>query len=234
MSRSPLVVIPGRLAASTSALRFAAVVTAQALSSAVLRAGGEPLTVQPWAPDGDADPVEVGERLAFADAVLLPGGGDIAPRRYGQDVGSDHVYDVDDVQDAFDLAVARWALERGVPLLAVCRGMQVVTVALGGQLEQHMDRPHRPLLHDVDVESGSRLADVVGERVRVSCFHHQQVSRLGAGMREVARSAEGCIEAVDVVDTTGWFLGVQWHPEDTAATDPSQQALVDALVAAAR
>ena len=144
MAASPLVVIPARFSASTSALRFGAVVTARTLSEAVLRAGGEPLTVHPWAPGGRADPAEVGRRLDFADAVLLPGGGDLDPACYGQPAASEYVYDVDAGQDRFDLAVARWALTAGRPLLAICRGLQVVNVARGGTLVQHMDRPHRP------------------------------------------------------------------------------------------
>ena len=93
---------------------------------------GEPLAVHPWAPGSGITPLEVGRRLHFADAVLLPGGGDLAPATYGQDITGDDVYDVDGEQDAFDLAVATWALSEGVPLLAVCRGWQVVNVALGG------------------------------------------------------------------------------------------------------
>jgi putative glutamine amidotransferase len=234
MSRTPLVVIPGRFSASASALRYQAVVTARALSETVLRAGGEPLTMHPWAPGGSIDPDEVGDRLRFADAVLLPGGGDLSPARYGQEIASEDVYDVDDEQDAFDLAVAGWALREGVPLLAVCRGMQVVTVALGGELEQHMVEPHRPVRHRVRVDPGTRLAAVVGEDVDVSCYHHQRIHRLGEGMSAVAHAEDGGIEAVDVAGLPGWFLGVQWHPEDTAAQDPRQQGLVDALVAAAR
>ena len=233
MSKTPLVAIPGRFSASASALRYQAIVTARALSASVLRAGGEPLTVHPWAPEGYVDEAQIERRLAFADAVVLPGGGDLSPATYGQGIESGDVYDIDDEQDVFDLAVARWALSTGVPLLAVCRGMQVVNVALGGELEQHMDEPHRPVTHPVTVDAGTRLADVIGATADVSCYHHQRISTLGEGLHAIARSGDGGIEALDLRGAAGWFVAVQWHPEDTAAHDPAQQGLVDALVRAA-
>jgi len=234
MPKTPLVVIPARFSESASALRYRAVVTARALSEAVLRAGGEPLTVHPWAPGGEIGAAEVGERLAFADAVLLPGGGDLSPTTYGDASRHEDVYDVDHEQDAFDLAVARWALDAGVPTLAVCRGTQVVNVSRGGTLRQHMDEPHRSVVHQVSVEVGTRLASVVGTGLTASCYHHQSLDRLGDGVRATARSEDGTIEAIEIADGPGWFLGLQWHPEDTAGTDPVQHALLAALVAEAR
>ncbi|MDA8435427.1 MAG: gamma-glutamyl-gamma-aminobutyrate hydrolase family protein [Actinomycetales bacterium] len=233
MSRTPIVAIPGRFSSSASAHRYRAVTTARALSELVLAAGGEPVTVHPVAPGGQVTPAEAGARLGFADAVLLPGGGDLSPARYGQDVAHDDVYDVDDEQDAFDLAVARWALDSGTPLLAVCRGMQVVNVALGGDLEQHMGEPHRHVVHPVAVDAGTTLAAAVGPTVQASCYHHQRVLHLGAGLVPVARAADGCVEALVRPDARGWFLAVQWHPEDTFGTDPAQVAVVRLLVDAA-
>ena len=234
MSRTPIIVIPGRFSASASALRYRAVVTARALSEAVLRAGGEPVTVHPWAPDGVVTVDEVADRLRFADAVLLPGGGDLSPERYGQQVEHDAVYDVDHEQDAFDLAVAEWALGAGVPLLAVCRGTQVVNVLRGGTLRQHMDDPHRHVVHEVAVDEGSRLSAAVGPAVTASCYHHQALERLGDGLHVVARAEDGTPEAIELDGHQGWFLGVQWHPEDTAETDPVQLAVFRGLVDAAR
>jgi putative glutamine amidotransferase len=234
MSRSPIVAIPARFSASASAHRHRALSTARALSELVLVAGGEPVTVHPWAPGGVVSPEDVGARLAFADAVLLPGGGDLDPGRYAPGAAHDEVYDVDAEQDAFDLAVAQWALASGTPLLAVCRGMQVVNVALGGDLEQHMDSPHRHLVHEVRIDSGTSLFDAVGATTQASCYHHQRVQRLGAGLVPVAYSTDGCVEAMVKPDAVGWFLAVQWHPEDTFSTDPDQVAVVAALLAAAR
>lgn len=232
--RRPLVVIPGRFSDSASALRYRALVTARALSQAVYDAGGEPLTVHPATADRDGSAAEVGARLGFADAVLLPGGGDIHPRWYGQQVASDQVYDVDEEQDAFDLSVARWALDAGVPLLAICRGLHVVDVALGGELEQDMAEPHRYMVHQVSVAPGSLLSELVGTTLTASCYHHQQVTRLGAGLRATARAEDSALEAVEADGLPGWFLGVQWHPEDTVADDPAQRAIMAALVEAAR
>ena len=234
MSHRPIVAVPGRFSASASAHRHRALTTARALSEGVLLAGGEPATVHPWAPGGSVSPEEVGERLAFADAVLLPGGGDLSPATYGQPVASDDVYDVDDEQDAFDLAVARWAIASGTPLLAVCRGWQVVNVALGGTLEQHMAEPHRHVVHTVAVDPGTLLGDVVGPTVAASCYHHQRADVLGAGLVPVARAADGTVEGAVLAGARGWFLAVQWHPEDTVTEDPAQLALFRALVDAAR
>ena len=226
--------IPGRFSATASAHRYRAVTTARALADLVLAAGGEPVTVHPVADDGRVTAAEVEARLGFVDAVLLPGGGDLSPWRYGQDGVHDDVYDVDDAQDAFDLAVASWALGSGTPLLAVCRGMQVVNVALGGDLEQHMDEPHRHVVHPVSVDPGTALADAVGSKVQASCYHHQRVLQLGEGLVPAAYAEDGCIEALVRPDSPGWFLAVQWHPEDTFETDPAQVAVVRALVDAAR
>jgi len=230
----PLVAIPGRFSASASALRYGAVVTARALSQAILAAGGEPLAVHPAAPGGRVTTQEVADRLAFADAVLLPGGGDIEPRRYGEVTASDHVYDVDEEQDGFDLVVARWALDTGIPLLAVCRGLHIVVVAQGGRLEQDMAEPHRNVVNDVSVASGSLLDSIVGARLSVSCYHHQRVAELGAGLHATAWATDGGVEAIEADAPTGWFLGIQWHPEDSFDHDPSQQAIFSRLVAAAR
>jgi putative glutamine amidotransferase len=234
VSGRPLIAVPSRFSATASAHRYRALTTARTLSEGVLRAGGEPLAVHPWAPDGVVSPEEVRRRLGFADGVLLPGGGDVSPAHYGDAVADAAVYDVDDEQDAFDLAVARWALDAGVPLLAVCRGWQLVNVALGGDLEQHMAEPHLHRVHDVDVEPGTQLAAVVGASAPVSCFHHQRVRRLGAGLVPVARAGDGTVEGAVLPSAPGWFLGVQWHPEDTVDSDPAQLRVFGALVEAAR
>jgi len=237
--RRPRILIPARFSASCSALRYAAEVTARALVDAVWAAGGEPLTMHPHAPDGRADDTEVAVRLAMADGVLLPGGGDLAAHWSGQEPHP-ALYDVDEEQDAFDLAVARVCLERGIPLLAVCRGLQVVNALRGGTVVQDMDeaygpmRHHRHRVHAVAVEPGSALAAAVGERIEVSCYHHQCLAELGAGMRVVARAEEGVVEGVEISDARGWFLGIQWHPEDTWNSNSQQLAVFRALVAAAR
>ncbi|MFF6782828.1 gamma-glutamyl-gamma-aminobutyrate hydrolase family protein [Streptomyces sp. NPDC012510] len=227
----PLIAVPARFSATASALRYAAEVTARALVEAVWRAGGEPVTIHPAAGD-------VAARLARFDGVLLPGGGDLAPHRYGATDTHASVYDVDDVQDAFDLEVARAALSSGIPMLAICRGLQVVDVALGGTLEQDMggpDRAHRHIVHPVAIRRGTLLEQATGaQKMEASCYHHQRVDRLGAGLEITARAADGTPEGLELPGAAGWFTAVQWHPEDTAHQDPAQQGLFDALVRAAR
>jgi putative glutamine amidotransferase len=162
-----------------------------------------------------------------------PGGGDVPPRTTGP-AAHGEVYDVDEVQDLFDLAVARWAMREGVPLLAVCRGLQVVNVAHGGTLEQHMEVPHRHVRHRV---TGRRGVAPRGDRRdlgRVSCYHHQRIDRLGEGLHAVAHCVDGGVEAVESDRARASSSGVQWHPEDTAADDPAQARLFAALVDAAR
>jgi putative glutamine amidotransferase len=236
--RRPVVAIPARFSRTASALRYEAEVASGKLVEAVFAAGGEPVIVHPAAPGGQVEDDEVRRRVAFADGVLLPGGGDLAGRWSGQE---DHptLYDVNEVQDAFDLALARVALADRVPLLAICRGTQVVNVALGGSLVQDMDElaggqgHHRNRIHTIQVSAGSPLREVVPERLRVSCYHHQCVGRLGEGLVVTAVAEDGAIEAVALPAHPGWFIGVQWHPEDVAASDPHHAAIFSAHVAAA-
>ncbi|MGP4025869.1 gamma-glutamyl-gamma-aminobutyrate hydrolase family protein [Actinomadura sp. 3N407] len=227
MSARPLIAVPARFSAGASALRHAAEVAARALVEAVWRGGGEPFIMHP------AAPAHVAERLERCDGVLLPGGGDLHPRHYGAADEHEALYDVDGEQDAFDLAVAGHALAAGLPTLAICRGLQVVNVVTGGTLLQHMEPDHRHVTHRVAVTSGSLLARTINAREPdVSCYHHQGIDTAGTGLVVTARAADGTIEAMESPDAAGWFLGVQWHPEDTAADDPSQQALFTALVRA--
>ncbi|MFF7639629.1 gamma-glutamyl-gamma-aminobutyrate hydrolase family protein [Streptomyces canus] len=230
----PLIAIPARFSATTSALRYAAEVNARALIEAVWRAGGEPASIHPADPASD----DVAARLARFDGVLLPGGGDLAPHRYGAVDTHDSVYDVDDLQDTFDLEVARRTLDLGLPLLAVCRGLQVVNVALGGTLEQDMggpEREHRHVVHPVAIQRGTLLEQATGVgKTEASCYHHQRVDRPGVGLAVTARAADGTVEGLELPSVHGWFTAVQWHPEDTAHEDPTQQGLFDALVRAAR
>ena len=133
------------------------------------------------------------ERLWFADGVLLPGGGDVAARWSGQQPHPTQ-YGVDEEQDAFDLAVARVALADHLPLLAICRGNQIVNVALGGDLVQDMDDTvgnHRNRVHDLDVDEDSPLGEIVGRRTAISCYHHQCIAALGAGLIPAAYSPTG-------------------------------------------
>ena len=234
-ARRSLIVIPARFSSNATALRYEAEVTARALAAAVFAAGGEPLVMHPHAPDLAIEVDAARERIWFADGVLLPGGGDVAGRWAGQQPHPTQ-YGVDEEQDAFDLAVARVALSDHVPLLAICRGTQIVNIALGGDLVQDMDDTvgnHRNRVHDLEVDESSPLGEIVGRNTAISCYHHQCIARLGAGLIPAAYSSDGVIEAVTLQDHAGWYLGVQWHPEDSAATDPVQAAVFRHFVEAA-
>lgn len=246
MGERPIILIPARFSASASALRYRAEVTAAKLVTAVYDAGGEPLSMHPDGASGlDPqldDPAALDEtvraRIGFADGILLPGGGDLAAHWAGQ-APHESQYDVDETQDAFDLALARVAIEDRIPLLAICRGNQVVNVARGGDLVQDLvesvGSDHRHLVHTIDIVEDSPLRRVVpGHEMTISCYHHQGVGSLGEGLRASAYAEDKTVEAVTLDDHDGWYLGVQWHPEDTADTDPQQAGIFRAFVAAAR
>lgn len=220
----PLIGIPGRFAAKADGLRREAIVNAERLLDGVYRAGGEPITIFP---EGSIE-----DRFDFLDGLLLPGGGDVDPALYGEEIADDSVYGVNSDQDAFDIALLKWALAKSLPVLAICRGFQVVNVALGGSLEQNMSSPHRNQVHEIGVTGA--LADLTGTTVNASCFHHQRVKELAADLRILARAEDGTVEAADLPTATNWFLAVQWHPEDTAADDASQQAIFNTFVDRAR
>ncbi len=181
--------------------------------------------------------------LARFDGLVLPGGGDVNPERYGQPAAPE-TYGVIAVRDEFEFELCAAALELSLPILAICRGAQVLNVELGGTLHQHIT-PSFPghgtpgvegaqNVHDVEIESDSRTGRAMGSsRVACSCHHHQAIDRVGRDLRVTARDADGTIEAVEL-SGAAWVTAVQWHPEDTSADDPAQQGLFDALVDAAR
>jgi putative glutamine amidotransferase len=124
------------------------------------------------------------------------------------------------------------AVDLGVPVLAVCRGCQVLNVALGGTLRQHVD-DHRGLVHPVNVTPGSRTEAAMGTATPAGWSrHHQVIDEVGRGLTVTATSEDGFVEGVEHDD--GWVVGVQWHPEDSAADDPAQQGLFDGFVAQCR
>ncbi len=166
-------------------------------------------------------------RCARFDGLLMLGGGDVAPARYGATEVHPDVRGVDARQDAFELAALRAALELDLPVLAICRGLQLLNVAFGGSLHQHIEG-HKLILHDVTVEPGSRLAALGTMRPAGHSVHHQSIDRVGAGLVVTARADDGTVEGIELPEH--WVVGVQWHPEDTAADDPAQQALLDAFV----
>jgi len=228
----PLIGIVGRRAANSSVLRYSGTVAAEALLDAVLRAGGEPVILHGGTP---ADVADLPQRVARFDGLVLPGGDDLNPGRYSA-VRTPQCELPDDQQDAFDLTVIRAALGAATPTLAISRGLQVLNVACGGTLRQHIvggPVEHEGAVHPVTLAAGSRLRRLAGtDTIEVSSAHHQSVDRLGAGLHAVGCAPDGCLEAIE--HTGAGILAVQWHPEDQAATRAYDQALFDDLLVRAR
>jgi len=195
---------------------------------AVEEAGGSPLLVPPGA--------GVDETLDIVDALVFSGGSDLDPELYGADA-HEHTTGTVRERDDFELELMRAALERDLPVLAICRGSQVLNVARGGDIEQHLpdllgDEVHRaePGVfgeHDVEVVDGTQLAGILGRHTAVKSHHHQGFSRLGDGLRESARAEDGTLEGLEDPSRT-FAVGVLWHPEED-----EDRALFEALVAAA-
>jgi putative glutamine amidotransferase len=192
-----------------------AVLVPTAYVRAVEQAGGRALVIPPT--DGSN-----GETLAVLDGLVFSGGGDIDPDTYGAEA-HDETRGVNAKRDEAELALLRDALERDMPVLAVCRGSQVLNVALGGDLVQHLpelvghDRHlHTPgefADHDVRVEGTTRIGAILGDRAPVKSHHHQAFGRLGRNLREAAWAEDGTVEAIE--DPTRRFaVGVLWHPEE--------------------
>jgi putative glutamine amidotransferase len=233
----PLIALTGVpiIAGGVLGWRQGAVACTSAYIEALQRAGAEPVIVPP-VPLEEAD---ASARLGRFDGLLLVGGGDIDPACYGQEAVPE-VAHVSPARDEFEIPLIRAAIDRGVPTLAICRGIQVLNVALGGTLHQHIsDRDdlleHRNadgsdgVLHEVRAQPGSKVMKAMGvERAQTFSHHHQALGELGTGLIPVAWAEDGVLEAVEL--EAGWILGVQWHAEATAATDPTQQAFFDALV----
>jgi len=190
-------------------------------ANSVRRAGGLPILAVHV--EGD----EIEELLDAVDAVLISGGQDMDPDCYGQDNSSS--WKPNRQSDEFDIALTRAALQRGMPILGVCRGAQVLNVAMGGDLLQEVQtegggahptypemrpepRTHR---HDVDVVAGTRLAGIYGDGVMtVNSLHHQAIGALGDGLRVAATAPDGVVEAIEAIEGSEIdAVAVQWHPE---------------------
>jgi putative glutamine amidotransferase len=226
----PLIVIAGRWSGQIDGLKRPGVFAPITVLDAVSRAGGE--VVMAW-PDSDERAAEL---LARADGVVLPGGNDMDLRPFGvPDVHPLEVHPVPE-QDTCDITIARAAVAAGLPTLAICRGMQVLNVIMGGTIHQHREEttvPHRSAVHDIAFTGGSLLAKVIGADTAPGFSnHHQACDRLADGLVLSGATADDCVEGFESED--GRLLGVQWHPELDAATAPRQQALFDWLVEAAR
>lgn len=232
-----LVLLPGRLSPEAKGVRESAIASGRRYSEAIARAGGVALTVPPLG----ATLAHVASLVERADAVLLHGGGDLDPTLYDQQTTTETVYGVVAEHDALELAIVRAAIAIDKPVLAICRGIQVLNVALGGTLHQNLvdtvadSESHWNTYHPVEVSEGSRVAKAMGTTRPNGghSYHHQSIDRVADALQVVALSDDRVIEAVEHRTAT-WIVGVQWHPEDDAATDEQQQGLFDALITAAR
>lgn len=178
--------------------------------------------------------------LEGASGLVLPGGGDIDPGWYGCP-RHPRTKNVSHRRDRFELTLLSSALEHDIPILAICHGMQLLNVFLGGTLDQHLsddgdrldhdrDRPRAEPVHGIKVKDGSLLGGVLdSNETPVNSHHHQGLQNIGRGLEEIAWSGDGVLEAVEMPDQR-WVLGVQWHPEAMAAVDGAQKRIFDEFV----
>jgi putative glutamine amidotransferase len=202
----------------------------------VAAAGGRPMLLPPLRSAAAGPGFGAAEVIGALDGLVLTGGGDVDPAAYGEPPDST-VGGVNPVRDDSERSLLAAALEVDLPVLAICRGLQVLNVELGGTLHQHLPDVTGSDLHrtaplvfgpvEVATEPDSRAAHVFGAAPTVLCSHHQSIDRLGRGLVATARATDGVIEAVELARAR-FVLGVQWHPEEGSDGRPFQ-----ALVAAA-
>ncbi|MGE5390184.1 MAG: gamma-glutamyl-gamma-aminobutyrate hydrolase family protein [Deltaproteobacteria bacterium] len=200
--------------------------------ASVRQAGGSVIILPPS--DDDA---MIEEYLDICHGLILSGGGDIDPAFWGE-LPSPRLGEINPRRDGFELALARRALERDIPILGICRGCQLLNVACGGSLQQHIDSP---LAHDqkaprdypfhaIFIEPDTALASIIGRgEIRVNSFHHQAAADLGQGLIISARTADGTVEAIES-RSHRYMLGLQWHPE--TMNDMFSQRIFSSLVKA--
>ena len=210
-------------------------------TDAVIRSGGTPITLPPVAPE---DAPHILDRI---DGLVLSGGGDVEPSFYGGKLHDD-MYAIDPRRDAFEFALVRGAQQRRLPTLAICRGLQVLNVALGGTLIEDIPSEVGSTDHSivgpqvvdchqtVTMEATSLVAQTIGStEVCVNSIHHQAVRRVAPGMRAAGWTEDGVVEVLDPEDHEWPLLAVQWHPEYLAVKDDAPSlALFAALVDNAR
>jgi gamma-glutamyl-gamma-aminobutyrate hydrolase PuuD len=199
--------------------------------SAVIRSGGTPLLLPP-------SPRDAANVLSVLSGLVVTGGPDVDPARYGAEPHEETDRPRPE-RDRWESELSLAALEMNLPLLAICRGLQVLNVALGGTLNQHVpdltgSDHHRVVrgqmtANQFSIEADSALSHVLGTAADGMCHHHQAIDRLGRGLQAVAFAEDGTIEAAELPGPD-FALGVQWHPEDTESDDRLFRALVEAAV----
>lgn len=197
--------------------------TARYYARAIWQAGGTPLLL-PLIPEA------AGEVAATLDGLLLTGGVDMAPRYYGEEP-EEQLGAVDDLRDEAEEALYRAVRARGLPVLGICRGLQVINVLEGGSLRQHLDghnqgQPYDALTHAVTFEGNGLLAGHHPGELRVNSHHHQAVKAVAPGLKVAARSQDGLVEALE----GDGVLAVQWHPELTFESAPETKGAFSAFL----
>ena len=208
---------------------------------AVQRAGGVPVALPP-----QLSSASMRQLAGELQGLLLTGGGDMDPALFGEAPHAT-LYDVAPSRDTLETSVLHVALDRGLPVLAVCRGLQVLNVALGGSLHQDVGtdpgtqmphsqkEPRDQPTHKVKLTPGCRLAETLGaDELEVNSMHHQAIKRLGRGLIAVAWAPDQIVEGAEIADPSRFVLGVQWHPEELVGHSEPARRLFAALVAAAR
>lgn len=226
--KNPVVLIVGREITEPTGVRGPAFGIGRTYAHAITRAGGIPIILPPIIDLSD----QLETLLSRCDAIVLHGGGDIDPKHYGQSPITPALYGINSNHDEIEIAVARQTLAEDIPMLAICRGLQVVNVAHGGTLIQDLRTDdHRQKYHTVNLTPDSKVAQAIGATQAKAChsFHHQAVDSVGNGFVVTGVATDGTIEAIESTTAT-WYVAVQWHPEDSAATDQQQQNLFDTLI----
>ena len=230
---TPVILLPGKLTTNSQGVRGDSFSTGRRYSEAVARAGGVVVQAQPIAQTTAA----AHELVARFDGVIIQGGGDIDPNRYGQKPRSNAIYGISLEHDELEIAVIRAAIELDKPVLAICRGIQILNVALGGTLHQHLadvladGESHWDKHHEINLEPNSRVAKAMKTIApkQSHSFHHQAIDKLAPGLVVTGRAPDQTIEAVEL-NAKKWIVGVQWHPEDDAETETDQQNLFNEFV----
>ncbi|MEI5988647.1 hypothetical protein A5881_000134 [Enterococcus termitis] len=210
--------------------------TPQGFVTAVQQTGGLPIVL----PIGNEE--AAASYISKIDKLLLAGGQDISPDLFGEEPHP-NLEETNRNRDLFELALIKEAIRQNKPIFAVCRGMQLLNVALGGTLYQdlslysgwtvkHGQQPTQPQFatHGINIEKDSALYQVFGEDYRVNSYHHQAINKLASSLKITARSSDGIVEAIESVDDNHRLLGVQWHPELRFETDAKEFKLFDYFV----
>ena len=234
---TPLILLPGKLTTDAKGVRGDSFSTGRLYSLAVAQAGGIALQVPPVAQSvKSAD-----ELVSIFDGVIIQGGGDIDPSLYGQAKLSNKIYGISAEHDSLEIAIVCAAIDQNKPVLAICRGMQILNVALGGTLHQDLGEvledgeAHWNTYHEIVLTTDSRVARAMKTTSpkRSHSFHHQALDKVANDLVVTGCAEDNTVEAVEH-KSAHWIVGVQWHPEDDAKTEPDQQNLFDGFIEAIR